>query len=153
MNKPRRREARPGSQWHSVWSWHGQQMKPFPWPQLFCALSSHVWCSASHCGAEGERSAFHWKGHCTQNRTFICIYCNYSSSGKNAGDPSLATSGKAAAKISLDKMHLTFLVYTCSKSVKCMSLINSEDGISSLKIQLGLFLGSFVTSVSFRAMH
>lgn len=84
---------------------------------------------------------------------FICIYCNYSSSGENAGDPSLATSGKAAAKISLDKMHLTFLVYTCSKCVKCMSLINSEDGISSLKIQLGLFLGSFVTSVSFRAIH
>lgn len=30
---------------------------------------------------------------------------------------SLATSGKVAAKISLDKMQLIFLAYTCSKSL------------------------------------
>lgn len=41
----------------------------------------------------------------------------FTSSGENAGEPSLATSGNVAAKISLDKMHLTFLAYTCSKSL------------------------------------
>jgi len=70
---------------------------------------------------------------------FVCIHLNYNSSGEYTGDTIWAMSEKVTAKTSLGKMQLALLAYTCSESVKCVPLVNSEDGIASLKIQSGLF--------------
>lgn len=89
LSQPRRREARPGSQWCTVWSWHREQMKPFPWARLFCALSS---CNVLHLTVQRVKDQpFVGKVIVLKTESlFICINFNYSSSGENAGEPSLA---------------------------------------------------------------
>lgn len=91
-------------------------MKPFPWARLFCALSS---CDVLHLTVQRVKDQpFVGKVIVLKTESlFICINFNYSSSGENAGEPSLAASGKVAAKISLDRMQLAFPAYTCSKSL------------------------------------